>query len=130
MPLDVKAEFGTGGQVRVKATFDDVPYRGSIAPMGDGTHILGIRKAIRAEIGKHVGDIVAVVFEQDTEERVVKLPQELKAAFAAHPDAVARYQEKSFTFRRETAEWVGSAKKPETRLRRAAQAMDRILDGG
>ena len=55
IPLDVRETFGTGGQVRVKAAFDGEPYRGSLAPMGDGVHVLGIRKAIRQHIGKDIG---------------------------------------------------------------------------
>ena len=130
IPFDVKEEFGTGGQVRITATFDGVSYRGSIAPMGGGKHVLGIRKAIRAEVGKDVGDLVAVVMEEDTAERVVEIPEELSRAFDGHPDARTRFLGKSYTFRRETAEWVGGAKKAETRSRRAGQAIERIVGGG
>lgn len=41
-PYDVRQEFGTGGQVKIKANFDGVGYRGSLAPMGGGTHGLVI----------------------------------------------------------------------------------------
>ena len=64
-PYDLRAEFGKG-RVKVRATFDGVPYDGSIVNMGvknpDGSvcYILGIRKDIRAEIGKKPGDSVFV----------------------------------------------------------------------
>ncbi|WP_141729404.1 DUF1905 domain-containing protein, partial [Lactiplantibacillus plantarum] len=54
------------GRVKVHATFDEVPYDGSIVNMGvknpDGSicYILGIRKDIRAKIHKNIGDVVAV----------------------------------------------------------------------
>lgn len=57
-PYDVKAEFGKG-RVKVHATFDGEPYDGSIVNMGvkkaDGSvcYIIGLRKDIRAKIGKH-----------------------------------------------------------------------------
>ena len=64
-PYDIRAEFGKG-RVKVHATFDGVPYDGSIVNMGvknpDGStcYILGILKDIRNKIGKQPGDKVRV----------------------------------------------------------------------
>lgn len=58
-PYDVRAIFGKG-RVKVHATFDGVPYDGSLVRMGTSAHILGIRKDIRRAIGKQPGDRVAV----------------------------------------------------------------------
>ena len=64
-PYDLRTEFGKG-RVKVHAEFDGVPYDGSIVNMGitndDGSicYIIGLRKDIRAKIGKGAGDIVAV----------------------------------------------------------------------
>jgi len=69
VPFDIKAEFGKG-RVKVYATFDGEPYEGSIVNMGvtniDGSvcYILGIRKDIRAKIGKQTGDVVKVVVQE------------------------------------------------------------------
>lgn len=63
-PYDVRAEFGKG-RVKVKATFDGHPYQGSLVNMGTGTHIIGIRKDIRALIGKQPGDTVTVTIRED-----------------------------------------------------------------
>lgn len=59
IPFDVKAVFGKGC-VKVHATFDGEPYDGSIVRMGTPCHILGLRKDIRAKIGKQPGDTVKV----------------------------------------------------------------------
>ena len=59
IPFDVKAEFGKG-RVPVTATFDGVTYHGSLVRMGTPCHIIGIRKDIRAKIGKQAGDSVKV----------------------------------------------------------------------
>jgi len=59
IPFDVKAEFGKG-RVPVTATFDGVSYEGSLVKMKTPCHIIGIRKDIRAKIGKQAGDIVSV----------------------------------------------------------------------
>lgn len=64
-PYDVRAEFGKG-RAKVHATFDGEPYEGSVVNMGvvnaDGSvcYIIGIRKDIRAKIGKQPGDTVRV----------------------------------------------------------------------
>ena len=63
IPFDVKAEFGKG-RVPVKASFDGEPYEGSLVKMKTPCHILGLRKEIRAKIGKQPGDTVHVVLEE------------------------------------------------------------------
>lgn len=68
-PYDVKEAFGKG-RVKVHATFDDEPYDGSIVNMGvtrpDGSvcYIIGLRKDIRAKIGKQPGDTVKVTIKE------------------------------------------------------------------
>lgn len=66
IPFDVKSEFGKG-RVPVTATFDGVPYDGSLVKMGTPCHIIGIRKDIRAEIGKQAGDIIKVTITERKE---------------------------------------------------------------
>lgn len=63
IPFDVKAEFGKG-RVPVKATFDKEEYLGSLVRMGTPCHIIGIRKEIRAKIGKQAGDIIKVTIQE------------------------------------------------------------------
>ncbi|MBM7871597.1 hypothetical protein JOC70_003097 [Clostridium pascui] len=63
IPFDVKAEFGKG-RVPVTATFDDVVYEGSLVKMKTPCHIIGIRKDIRAKIGKQPGDIINVTIKE------------------------------------------------------------------
>ena len=68
-PYDIRAEFGRG-RLKVHATFDGEPYDGSIVNMGvknaDGSvcYIIGIRKDIRAKIGKQPGDTVSVTIRE------------------------------------------------------------------
>lgn len=63
IPFDVKEVYGKG-RVKVHATFDGEPYDGSLVRMGTPCHIIGIRKEIRAKIGKQPGDWVAVTVEE------------------------------------------------------------------
>ena len=63
IPFDVKEEFGKG-RVPVNVTFDGEPYQGSLVRMGTPNHIIGIRKEIRAKIGKQPGDSVRVTLRE------------------------------------------------------------------
>ena len=62
-PFDVKEEFGKG-RVKVHATFDGVPYDGSLVRMKTPGHIIGLRKDIRRQIGKQPGDTVEVTIQE------------------------------------------------------------------
>ena len=128
-PFDVEKLYGTRGQVKVKATFDGVPYRGSLAKMGHHCHFLLVRKDVRSQIGKSAGETVRVTIERDTEERVVEIPDDLLAAFAAHPAAQAFFDTLSFTNRKEYAVWITSAKRPETRTDRLQKNIQKLLEG-
>ena len=65
VPVDIRAVYGVG-RLKVEATFDGEPYRGSVVNMGvkdaEGNicYIIGITKAIRQRIGKSFGDTVEV----------------------------------------------------------------------
>ena len=69
VPFDIKDVYGKG-RVKVHATFDGEPYDGSIVNMGvknpDGSicYIIGIRKDIRAKIGKQPDDTVNVTISE------------------------------------------------------------------
>ncbi|MGB4659855.1 MAG: DUF1905 domain-containing protein [Mobilitalea sp.] len=63
IPFDVKLEFGRG-RVPVRATFDGESYDGSLVVMKTPCHIIGIRKEIRAKIGKQPGDIIKVTIQE------------------------------------------------------------------
>jgi hypothetical protein len=69
VPFDIKAKFGKG-RLPVHATFDGEPYSGSIVNMGiknpDGSicYIIGVRKDIRAKIGKQAGDSILVTIRE------------------------------------------------------------------
>lgn len=62
-PYDVREEFGKG-RVKVYATFDGHPYDGSLVRMKTPGHIIGLRKDIRAAIGKQAGDFVHVIIKE------------------------------------------------------------------
>ena len=65
VPIDIRKVFGKG-RVKVHATFNNVPYNGSVVNMGvknaDGSicYILGMPKAILQQLHKQPGDWVHI----------------------------------------------------------------------
>lgn len=128
-PYDVKEMFGTRGNVKVKITYDGIPHRGLLTNMGGSCHFLGINKALRAKIGKAPGEPVFITLQRDTEERIVEIPEDLAAAFAANPAAQACYDKLSYTHRKEYVQWITGAKRPETRSGRVLKTIEMLMTG-
>jgi Domain of unknown function (DUF1905) len=80
VPPRVIEALGGKGRIPVTATFNGVPYRGSIVRMGGGA-VLGVQKAIIAEAGVSVGDTLRIAVSNDDAAREVGLPEELAKAF-------------------------------------------------
>jgi hypothetical protein len=128
IPFDMQEAYGSKGMVRVKATFDGIEYRGSIANMGNGP-ILVLVNEVREKIKKQVGDTVRVTVQKDTEERVIEIPIEFSALLNSNPEAQIFFESLSYTNRKEYARWITSAKKQETKDRRLLKSLDMLLSG-
>ncbi|WP_067572516.1 YdeI/OmpD-associated family protein [Nocardia acidivorans] len=122
IPADIITALGGGGRIPVCATFDGIPYRGSITSMGEGP-CLGMLETIRAELGKEAGETVSVTVQRDAAERTVEVPGELATALAV-AEVREAFDGLSYTARREHVRGVVEAKRPETRAKRIAKAVD------
>lgn len=128
IPFDVEHVFGQK-RVKVKATIDGEPYRGSLVRMGGACHLLGVLKEIREKIGKGPGDQVLVTVEEDTEPRLIDVPSDLQEALASSPAAEACFQRLSYTHQREYLRWIEGAKREQTRRSRIARAVAMLQQG-
>ncbi|MCR1951109.1 MULTISPECIES: YdeI/OmpD-associated family protein [unclassified Clostridium] len=127
VPIDVEKEFGAK-RVKVKVKFDGVDYRGSIVKMGLPCYMIGITKEIRSKIGKTYGDIITVELEKDEEERKVELPEEFKEKLIKNNDAYKFYESLSYSQQRKYFQWITSARKEETKVKRMEEAIEKLTN--
>ncbi len=126
IPFDPIKEYGRKSHIKVKATIDGEPYRGSLVDMGFGT-MLGVTQAVRRKIGKNPGDTVHVTLEEDHDERKIEVPGDLAELFRSNPQAGEFFSNLSYTNRKEYVNWILSAKRDETRKSRLAKIIELLL---
>ncbi len=127
IPFDVRAAFGSA-RAKVKVTINGVVLRTTVAVYG-GRSYVGFRKEIREAAGIELGDKVPVKVEADLTAREVDVPASLSRALKQNAAAKAAFDSLSFTHRKEYAQWIGVAKRPETTARRVEKAI-RMLAAG
>ena len=120
VPFDAKAAFGKG-RPPVRATVNGYEYRSTLAPYG-GDYYLPVKQAVRHGAQVKAGDRVTVTLQADDAPRTIKPPADLARALKADPAAKARWEELSYTHRKEYVQAIEEAKRPETRARRIAKA--------
>ena len=127
-PYDTEKEFATKGRVLVKATFDGVPYAGSLIKYGQPQHMLGLLKSIREQIGKGPGDTIEVVVWKDEQPRVLEIPAPFKSAMKKE-GVLPFFETLSYTHRKEYCRWITEAKKEETRTARLEKSIAMLKKG-
>jgi Bacteriocin-protection, YdeI or OmpD-Associated/Domain of unknown function (DUF1905) len=124
--FDPKALFG---KVRapVTVTLNGYTYRSTIFSMR-GVTFIPLRKSHREAAGVAGGETLKVTIALDTAVRAVTVPPDLALALRKNRAAAEKWDALSYSHRREHAEAIVSAKKPETRERRLASTL-RALEG-
>jgi len=125
VPFDVKATFGEA-RAPVQMTFCGETHKNRVAVYG-GKYILGIWKAVLAKHDLRDGSSLEVTLEHDTAPRTIAPPKELAAALAKNAKARTGWNAMSYTHQRECANAIADAKKPETKQKRVAEALEAML---
>lgn len=125
VPAAVVDALGAGKRPKVRVTLNGHAYRSTVAAY-NGVFMLPLSAENRRAAGVGAGERVDVTLDHDTEERTVAVPDDLRAALDARPGARSAFDALSFSRRRERAQAVLSAKRPETRERRIARIVDEL----
>jgi hypothetical protein len=124
LPFNPKDAFGKV-RVPVNATIGRHTYRTTTCAM-HGSFWIPLNKANREAAGVEGGQTVSVTLALDDKPRTVPPPQDLVAAMRKAKGAKAAWDALSFTHQREHVEAIESAKRPETRARRIARAIEML----
>jgi hypothetical protein len=127
IPPDVTKALGGLKQMRVVGTVNGVAYKSSTMPYR-GAFYVGVHKATREAAGVEVGEEIVVEIALDQSPRVLELAPELAQALAADPQLQARFDALSFSRRRELADPIREAVKPETRAARLDKALSQLRE--
>lgn len=128
VPAEVVRALGAGKRPAVRVTINGHTYRSTVAAYREA-FMLPLSAEHREAAGVSAGDQIAVTLELDQEPRTVTVPDDLAAALAAHPGAMAAFDALSYTERKEAVRQVESAKAPATRERRIAGIVTRLSAG-
>jgi bacteriocin resistance YdeI/OmpD-like protein/uncharacterized protein DUF1905 len=124
IPKTVVKKLGAGKRVPVRVMLNGAKYRSTIAVYGD-RYYLPARKEVRDAAKLVPGGRARVSLEVDTAPRTVKVPTDLARALSA-AELRAEFDAFSFSHRREFAEAVTSAKRPETRTARIEKVVAQV----
>lgn len=127
IPPDLATTWGPG-QKQVRGTIAGFAFRGT-ASRGEGALRVPVPRDLREKAGLGRGDTVEVALELDADPRPVHVPDELRALLEDDHELAALYRKLPPSLRRAWATYVGEAKRPETRIRRAGKAPDGIRGG-
>ena len=127
LPVDFQAAYGRH-RPPIRVTVRGHTWRTTPARYGTDYYLV-VNRAVREATGLQYGDRVRIRIDPDTEPRVVQRPPELAASLAGAPNAKSIYDGLSFSHQKAYADWVAEAKRSETRTRRAAASVERLLAG-
>jgi hypothetical protein len=123
VPFDPAEVFGKA-RAPVTVKLNGYTFRSTIFTMG-GERFLPLRKSNREAAGLEGTETLTVTLTLDQAPREVKVPKDLEKALKAAKVWEA-WNAQSFTHKREHAEAVEGAKKPETRARRIEKAVEMV----
>lgn len=119
LPDDIADELEDGSVRRVIVGMNGVEYNRAIQRNRRGERYFITSRSMLREVGAVRGDVVIVAIRPDPEPDNPALPDELAEALNQDPEAYERFHEMTPGKRRGLAHYVDSAKRPETRTKRA-----------
>jgi hypothetical protein len=125
VPTSVVDALAAGKRPPVRVTLHEHTYRTTVARMG-GRFLVPVSAEVREAAGVIAGDELDVGIELDDAPRTVEVPVDLAAALAEAPAAAQAWEKLAYTHQKEWARSVEDAKKPETRARRIAAAVEAL----
>lgn len=130
LPVDLAAALRDAGVKRLLCSLNGHSVRRAVQGRADGEQYLVVGIPLLREIGAALGDIVEVTIEPDPDPNHVDVGEEFEAALEDDEQAAARFYAMPTGQRRSLAYYVNSAKRPETRVKRAYEIAHKLRTHG
>ena len=130
IPVDIAKKLKPGNKksFRVKGKLDNFPVNHlALIPMGGGIFIMALNASIRKGIGKRHGAMLKVQLEID--KKLYQLNADFIECLADEPKAKLFFDKLAPSHRNYFSKWIESAKTPQTRIKRIAQAVTALGKG-
>lgn len=125
IPPELVERLGGGKRPPVKVTIKGYTYRNTVAVMA-GKFMVGVAAEHRAKANVKGGDTVEVELQLDTAPREVAVPADFAAALTL-AKALKAFEALAYSHRKEHVRAIEEAKSPETRARRIAKAVQKVV---
>jgi uncharacterized protein YdeI (YjbR/CyaY-like superfamily) len=128
IPFDSVRVWGVRGQLRVKGSINGFAFRTSLFPSGNGRHFMIVNKQMQKGARAYPGMEAQFRMEPDTDKRVVPIVPEIELVLRQSKRLQKFYQSLSPSMRKDIARFVSEAKQQSTRVRRADQLAERLME--
>ena len=128
IPFNSVKIWGTRGHVWVKGEINGFAFRSSVFPTGDGHHMMLINKQMQKGGRVQPGMEAQFRLEPDREEREAKVPPELDRLLKQSKRLQKYFQSMTPYMRRFIGNSVAAVKQPATRMRRAEQVAEHLME--
>ena len=128
IPFDSVKVWGIRGQIRVKGDVNGFAFRTTLFPTGEGRHFMVVNKKIQKGGGAQAGLKAQFRMQPDVEKREVKVSPELERVLRSSKRLQKFYESMTPYARNFIASSVSDAKQPETRIRRAEQVAEHLME--
>jgi Bacteriocin-protection, YdeI or OmpD-Associated/Domain of unknown function (DUF1905) len=129
LPKSASANLPTRGMTTVEGTLNGQSFKATLEPDGEKSHWLKVSRKLRNAARAAVGDVVTLELKPAGVELESRVPPDLRKALAAAPKARALWSEITPKARTDWVQWIISAKRPETRMRRVENACKMLASG-
>lgn len=129
LPKQASAMLPTRSMTSVEGTINGHAFSATLEPDGQKSHWLKVSSKLREAAEAEAGDLVTLEIMPAEKEPEPKVPADLRKALSAAPETKSVWADITTIARRDWIHWIISAKRPETRTRRIANACDMLASG-
>jgi hypothetical protein len=129
LPKNASARLPARGMTTVEGTINGAAFLATLEPDGQRSHWLKVDRKLARAANATAGEMVRLEFAPSSNVPEPELPADFEKALTANPDARPVWTDITPIARRDWIQWIVSAKRPETRQRRIANACSMLASG-